>query len=854
MRIRLLALVAVVTVLFDGPSAAVASSGTAPDFGDLPIPSVHLVGTAAAQQLGRFGVGDLNGDGWPDLVVAGSGGAIYGIAGPIGPGAIPAESVSPLADRLPPSPGTRDRPEIAFFDLTQDGVDDLVVLRARDGFAEASVLLGRAGFFLAATDEERGELTLGLQPMPREDSRLAFGDLNGDGVPDLVYTTADPSDAVRRAIVIAFGPFERVVGQPVLIPAGGHAILRAAESAEFGPAIAIGRFDGSQAADLVVLQRAADEWALVGLRGPFLSGVEQETAAHETFLTIGLGERTASDVAIGDVDADARPDLIVGQSSRNRISIVPAFAVPPPGQVTLARVALEVFDGPRFSATGDRLVAADYDADGIGDLLGSAPDFDRAGAEGTLRNTGLIAGYAGRDRSPSVSRVAPLQLPAGQSTVVTIHGTRLSEAHVFVRAPTGRSQAAVLERALGSLQVLIPVPRATGSLGLEVRVAERTIEWEEAFTVVPAERVVPLRAGWNLVGWSGPTLPVGEATASLAGAFDAVLSWSPERGYDTYRPQSDSVNTLSHLSQGTAVWIHLTRDAAWPQPRQTAAARLPLQAGLNLVTWSGPDGTPVAQAVASVGGALRAVYRWDQRTARYLVFSPDLPGSLTSVGTLDHGDAVWLATTRDVVWAQDSPAAPALVLSAREAGAGMVLVDQGSRRGSGFVVSENLIVTAAHIVRGARIVSVRFTNGATAEAVVVAVDGPLDVALLAVPRLPAGVPRLDWQSARTPEPATPVWAWGFPLGDLFGETTQPTVSMGIVSALQINSRGFPVIQHDAATASGNSGGPLVTADGRVVGVEVSHFTSGGADVEGVNIAADLEANRARIEALLGSVW
>ena len=73
---------------------------------------------------------------------------------------------------------------------------------------------------------------------------------------------------------------------------------------------------------------------------------------------------------------------------------------------------------------------------------------------------------------------------------------------------------------------------------------------------------------------------------------------------------------------------------------------------------------------------------------------------------------------------------------------------------------------------------------------------------------------------------------------------------GLVAAHQRNFRDFAVLQTDAAVVPGSSGSMLITADGRLVGVVISYITSGGDDVEGLNLAVDVAANRDRIRALV----
>ena len=159
-------------------------------------------------------------------------------------------------------------------------------------------------------------------------------------------------------------------------------------------------------------------------------------------------------------------------------------------------------------------------------------------------------------------------------------------------------------------------------------------------------------------------------------------------------------------------------------------------------------------------------------------------------------------------------------------------------------------MTAAHGVQNDRTVRVIFPGGEERTALVVAADGPMDIAVLEVSGIPDGVTRLDWETAASPEPMTDVWSWGFPLGDVFGAETSVSVAGGLVAAHQRNFRDFPVLQTDVSVVTGSSGSPLVTADGRVVGVIISFITSGGDDVEGLNLAVDIAANRDRIRAMV----
>ena len=141
--------------------------------------------------------------------------------------------------------------------------------------------------------------------------------------------------------------------------------------------------------------------------------------------------------------------------------------------------------------------------------------------------------------------------------------------------------------------------------------------------------------------------------------------------------------------------------------------------------------------------------------------------------------------------------------------------------GSGFVIDRNgHILTNAHVVVGARSVTVGFRKGGTYRADVLGVDRIDDVAVLDAPTAPRSLlDPLPLGSVRSVQVGDPVVAIGNPLGEY------RSITEGIVSAKrrQINSlkTGYKIynaIQTDAAINHGNSGGPLIDRFGSVVGI------------------------------------
>ena len=176
---------------------------------------------------------------------------------------------------------------------------------------------------------------------------------------------------------------------------------------------------------------------------------------------------------------------------------------------------------------------------------------------------------------------------------------------------------------------------------------------------------------------------------------------------------------------------------------------------------------------------------------------------------------------------------------------------QQEASGSGFVLDgDGGIVTNAHVVtegeggslRRASDVYVQFADGNQVEAQIVGVDANSDVALLRID--PAGLTLrpLPLGSSRALEVGAPVAAIGSPYGE------PQSLSVGVISGLDrsIDSlTGFSIdgaIQTDAAINRGNSGGPLVDAHGRVLGIN-SQIRSTGGGGEGVGFAVPVDTVR-----------
>ncbi|HEX6136997.1 MAG TPA: DegQ family serine endoprotease [Casimicrobiaceae bacterium] len=163
--------------------------------------------------------------------------------------------------------------------------------------------------------------------------------------------------------------------------------------------------------------------------------------------------------------------------------------------------------------------------------------------------------------------------------------------------------------------------------------------------------------------------------------------------------------------------------------------------------------------------------------------------------------------------------------------------------GSGFIVSpDGYIVTNAHVVDGAKTVTVKLTDRREFTAKVIGADPRTDIALIKIDAK-RPLPALDLSNP----PVAKQGEWVIAIGSPFG--FENSVSAGIVSGVHRALPGgqmTPFIQTDVAVNPGNSGGPLLNAAGQVVGVNSQIYSrSGGYMGLSFAIPANVAANVAQ---------
>jgi len=174
-----------------------------------------------------------------------------------------------------------------------------------------------------------------------------------------------------------------------------------------------------------------------------------------------------------------------------------------------------------------------------------------------------------------------------------------------------------------------------------------------------------------------------------------------------------------------------------------------------------------------------------------------------------------------------------------------------SSTGSGFVVAPDRVVTNAHVVAGVTTPIVELPGRTAREGTIVYFDPIVDLAVIAVPQLDAApipvVPTLG--------PGTPGVVQGYPFGGPFTMVNAEVLSVGTVPVPDIYAEGASLREVYALAATvqpGNSGGPLLTAEGDAAGVVFARAEDD-ADRGYAMTTAELAPVVAQASALTGAV-
>jgi S1-C subfamily serine protease len=147
----------------------------------------------------------------------------------------------------------------------------------------------------------------------------------------------------------------------------------------------------------------------------------------------------------------------------------------------------------------------------------------------------------------------------------------------------------------------------------------------------------------------------------------------------------------------------------------------------------------------------------------------------------------------------------------------------GGGSGTGFFVTPTVVITNHHVIEDAKRVEITFQNDFTLSARVVAQDASNDVAVLIVEGLESRVKPFPLGRTQGTKEGEKVYTVGFPLStDL---SARHKISEGMINGLTGMKDDPTVFQISIPIQPGNSGGPLITADGRIIGITSSGLKS-----------------------------
>src|SRR5665213_2408091 len=422
-------------------------------------------------------IGDLDGDGKPDLVVANyAGNTVSVYRNTSASGSITAASFTVMvvfATGVYPS-------SVAIGDLDGDGKPDMAVTNQSDNTVSIYRNTSASGSITAASFAAKVNFATGGYPFS-----VAIGDLDGDGKPDLAVANFSGStvsvlrntsgsgsitpSSFAAKVDFAVGTDPQIIvigdldgdGKPdldvvnagnntvsVLHNTSGSGSITAASFAakvdfatgNYPQSVAIGDLDGDGKPDLAVANYSDNTVSV--FRNTSASGsITSASFAAKVDLATGAGPYG---VAIGDLNGDGKPDLAVANQSDNMVSVLRNTSAS--GSITSAS----------FAAKADFATGSTPYMVAIGDLDGDGkPDLAVANQGGStisiLRNNPVFP-------PPAITSFTPASGPVGTS--VTITGTNFNATKTSNIVFFGATMATVTAATTTSLTVIVP-PGAT---------------------------------------------------------------------------------------------------------------------------------------------------------------------------------------------------------------------------------------------------------------------------------------------------------------------------------------------------------------------------------------------------------
>ena len=193
-----------------------------------------------------------------------------------------------------------------------------------------------------------------------------------------------------------------------------------------------------------------------------------------------------------------------------------------------------------------------------------------------------------------------------------------------------------------------------------------------------------------------------------------------------------------------------------------------------------------------------------------------------------------------------------LTTSSASSSPGTVASSKPTGLGSGVLIEDNKVLTAAHVIQSAESVKVRFHDGQEVLAKVLSSSQQADVALLRLSRTPPGSRPAVLGNSDDTKIGEQIIVVGAPYGLAYTLTTGHISNRIDPGEVGSGFSATEFFQTDAAINRGNSGGPMFNMKGEVIGV-VSHILSKSGGFEGLGFAATSSSAR-KVLLESGHVW
>ena len=253
---------------------------------------------------------------------------------------------------------------------------------------------------------------------------------------------------------------------------------------------------------------------------------------------------------------------------------------------------------------------------------------------------------------------------------------------------------------------------------------------------------------------------------------------------------------------------------------------------------------PIGAALALGGGAGAAIYATTSGSSQ--------PRTTSVVASVPAQQAAVKTTVSSLtqLYKDTAPGVVDITVNSSSPGGAVGGDQQAQAEGSGFVIdTSGDIITNQHVVAGETSIKVRFQDGTTTSATLVGSDQSTDIAVIKVDVAASKLHPLTLGDSSSIEPGVAVAALGSPFG------LPESMTYGIVSAIDRTitaPNNFSIsgaIQTDAAINHGNSGGPLLTTNGEVIGVNAQIDSDSGGN-DGVGFAIPINAAKSVANTLI----